>query len=74
MLAMPAVYSKMQNANVSECIRDRSELDMLGRMIDRFLVKLKNSKTAYKNACGDASNCIICSMGTSSGVSRCSLY
>ncbi|ETN76457.1 hypothetical protein NECAME_11657 [Necator americanus] len=43
MLSMPPVYSKMQNANVSECIRDRSELDMLAKMIDRFLIKLRNS-------------------------------
>ncbi|KAK6012059.1 hypothetical protein OSTOST_22799, partial [Ostertagia ostertagi] len=40
MLAMPAVYSMRTNA---EGIRDRSELDTLGKLIDRFLVKLKNS-------------------------------
>ncbi|KAK6755148.1 hypothetical protein RB195_013869 [Necator americanus] len=74
MLSMPPVYSKMQNANVSECIRDRSELDMLAKMIDRFLIKLRNSKNAYQNACGDASNCIVCSMGTTSKTSRCSFY
>ncbi|KAK6040040.1 hypothetical protein COOONC_22455 [Cooperia oncophora] len=40
MLTMPAVYSMRRNA---DGIRDRSELDTLGKLIDRFLVKLKNS-------------------------------
>ncbi|KAK5980130.1 hypothetical protein GCK32_009693 [Trichostrongylus colubriformis] len=72
MLAMPAVYTMRTNA---DGIKDRSELDNLGKLIDRFLVKLKNSKDAYENACGDTGNCIVCNMCTSSSISRCcSLY
>lgn len=71
MLAMPAVYSMRVN---NEGIKDRGELQTLGKLIDRFLVKLRNSKDAYENACGDAGNCIVCNMGTTSSLSRCSLY
>ncbi|CAJ0592006.1 unnamed protein product [Cylicocyclus nassatus] len=73
MLTMPAIYSRAQT--ISECIRDRSELEVLGKMIDRFLTKIGNSKRAYENACGDASRCIVCSMRTtSSAFSKASLY
>ncbi|WKY09052.1 hypothetical protein Q1695_001864 [Nippostrongylus brasiliensis] len=71
MLSMPAVYSLKLDG---EGIKDRGELETLGKLIDRFLVKLKVSKDAYENACGDSVNCIVCNMGTTSSISRPSLY
>ncbi|VDL69829.1 unnamed protein product [Nippostrongylus brasiliensis] len=69
--SMPAVYSLKLDG---EGIKDRGELETLGKLIDRFLVKLKVSKDAYENACGDSVNCIVCNLGTTSSISRPSLY
>lgn len=45
MLAMPAVYSMRVN---NEGIKDRGELQTLGKLIDRFLVKLRNSVSSLE--------------------------